>query len=129
MPGHYAHFLSEFARIEIHHQLAGKGIEADAVAFNDDVSAVRKDAQFIQGSVRIENPFSQRGERPAQAICGNSVFGQLLNSAKANEIVKIVKAGVLLFARGDQTQSIPIVQLLRRQIQYALDFVPAKSVS
>src|SRR5256884_9125308 len=57
-----------------------------------------------------------------------SRFDQLLYRAQRDQIAKVVEAAPLIFPRGDQLESVPVVQLFWRQTQNTLDFVAAESV-
>src|SRR5215475_10475258 len=128
MTSHDPNFFAQFACVEIQNELAGEGLEPRAVAFDDDVSSIGNNAQFRQRRLDMGNAFAQGRDRAAEAICGNAVFSELFYSAKADEVAKIVKAVSLLFAGRYEAQSIPIVQLLRREFQNALNFLAAESV-
>src|SRR5882762_3764101 len=124
---HHANFIVQFARIEIQHELAADGFEAGAVVFDDYVAAVGEDAQLGERRLHLRELFVERDKGAAEAICRDTFFDELLGGAQGDEVAKIVKFFGAAFARRNQLQTLPVVELLVGDVQEALELTPAKS--
>lgn len=126
--GHEADFVAELAGVEIEDELAGDGLQARAVLLDDDVAAVREDAELGQRRLDFGEFLVEGDQRAAQAVRGDAIFDQLLGGAEADEIAKVVKFIGAALAGRDEAKFFPIVELLIGDGQDALELAPGESL-
>src|SRR3954447_982 len=95
---------------------------------DDDIAAIREDAQLCKRSLYFGELLVKSDQRTPQTIGGYSFFNELFGRAQADEVAKVVEFLGAAFSRRNQTQALPVIQLLVGDIQKALEFTPRKSL-
>src|SRR5258708_38751449 len=126
---HDANLVGPVARVEVDHNMARDGLEARAVMFHNYVAAVGENAQLGKRRLHLRQLFVQRDQRAAQAVGGDALLDELFRGAQRDQIAKVIKFFGAAFARRNQLQALPVVELLVGDVQDALELSPAKSIS
>ena len=126
--GHEADFVVELAGVEVEDELAGNGLEAGAVALDDDVAAVGQDAELGEGGLDFGEFLVEGDEGAAKAVGGDAFFDELLGGAKADQIAEVVELAGTALAGRDEAKLFPIGELLISDVQDALEFAPGESL-
>src|SRR6266568_5019366 len=111
-PSNDPYSLVKPASLEIQYKLARQRFHPRSMAFHKHIFSVAKNSQLSQRRLNLRKLLAERGKRAPQPVCGHSFFDQLLNRAQANQIAEVIEAVSLVFSTGDETQTVPIVQLL-----------------
>src|SRR4029077_7914963 len=125
--GHHANLVAQLSSVEIQHELAGDGLEMRAIVIDDDVAAVRKNAQLGKRFIDLRQLLIESREREAKPVRGNSAGDQLLCGPQADQVAKVVKRVVAALAWRHEAKLLPIGELLVRKFEETKKFASRES--